>query len=322
MATTINKKINHIYLLLEKLANGEELYPQNPRLQSELDVNERTLRRYLEDIYSLYPHIVLTQKTQKEFSDRKVTVYKVANKEQDVSNIFRFFLQNSDDLSWLLQVVYENNPALLKDYEDDTKKSLEKILKDDEDIFLFVNSPFEEMDNKAFSANFKALKTAVKNHEYKNIQYNYMQQEHLEDVKCLKIIYTDNNWYVAIETKEEQLRLLRIAFIEKLHYSNKLYYHKTVLQKYSKYFKNIQNAMSLNKTPQTALLVASKNVSIYFQKGMKKFFPSQRYIKTLDDGSVEFSIDYTNDMEILPFIKKWLPDITIVEPIELREQLP
>jgi len=36
MATTINKKINHIYLLLEKLANGEELYLQNPRFQSEI----------------------------------------------------------------------------------------------------------------------------------------------------------------------------------------------------------------------------------------------------------------------------------------------
>jgi predicted DNA-binding transcriptional regulator YafY len=216
--------------------------------------------------------------------------------------------------------VYENNPSLLKDYETQNKKALERILRDDEEIYLFVNYPFESMDDEIFAKHFKILKTAVKNHEYKTIFYNYMQKEVLEDVKCLKIIYTDNNWYVAVETKEEKLRLLRIAFIEKLAYSKKLYFHKNVLEKYTKFFKNIQNAMSHNKNPKTAKLLASKNVAIYFKKGMKKFFPSQKYIKTLDDGSVEFSIDYTNEMEILPFIKKWLPDIKILEPQELKNR--
>ena len=321
MATSIiSKKVNHIYLLLEKLASGEELYPQNPGLQSELDVNERTLRRYLEDIHSLYSHIVLTQKIKKEFSDKKVTVYRVVDMEKDVSEIFRFFLLNSNDLSWLLQLAYENNPSLIKDCKDDSRRTLEKIIKNDEDVFLFINYPFESMSDDLFIKHFKNLKLAVKNHEYRTIDYNYMKKETLEDVKCLKIVYTDNNWYIAIETNTQEVRLLRIAFIEKVSYSKKTIFHKTIFEKHTKYLKNIQNAMSLDQEPKTARLIASRKVAIYFTDRMKKFFPSQKYIQTLDDGSVEFSIDYTNDMEILPFIKKWLPDIEILGPVELKNR--
>jgi predicted DNA-binding transcriptional regulator YafY len=248
MSTTINKKINHIYLLLEKLANGEELYPQNPRLQSELDVNERTLRRYLEDIYTLYSHIVVTKKIPKEFSDRKVTVYKVVDKEKDISAVFKFFLNHSDDLSWLLQLAYENNPKLLRDFKDENRESLEKLLKEDEDIFLFVGSPFESMDDNKFLQTFSQLKTAVKNHEYRDILYGYEGEEYLKNLKCLKLIHTDNNWYIAVETSEEVLRLLRVAFIEQVVYSKgQSSFHKSILNKYSNYFKNMKNAMSLNK---------------------------------------------------------------------------
>jgi len=322
MATTINKKINHIYLLLEKLATGEELYPQNPRLQSELDVNERTLRRYLEDIYSLYSHIVLIQKVQKEFSDRKVTVYKVANKEQDVSNIFKFFLQNSDDLSWLLQIVYENNPTLLKDYKDDTKKSLEKILKDDEDIFLFVNSPFEKMDNEKFSSHFTQLKTAVKNHEYRDIEYQYTKSEMLKDLKCLKLIHMNNNWYIGVETKKNKLRFLRLAFIKKINYSNtKVGFQLSVLEKYNTFFSSIQNAMTRNKPFKEALLKATPNISIYFKKNMKPFFPSQKFIQEDEDGNIIFSIQYTSFLEIAPFIKQWQPDLIVLSPDNLKEKI-
>lgn len=56
-------------------------------------------------------------------------------------------------------------------------------------------------------------KNAVKNHEYRTIVYEYDQVEHLENVKCLKIIFTNNNWYLAIETQEDMFRLLRISFI-------------------------------------------------------------------------------------------------------------
>ena len=139
------------------------------------------------------------------------------------------------------------------------------------------------------------------------------------DVKCLKIVFTDGNWYLTIEDAEGNFRLLRVAFIVSLSKSSKNY-QGGILEKYKTYFNKIQNAMSLPSEPlRRALLKASPKVAIYFKEGMKPFFPTQKFKKKLDDGSIIFSIDFTQDMEILPFIKKWLPDIEILEPKDLRE---
>ncbi len=110
-----------------------------------------------------------------------------------------------------------------------------------------------------------------------------------------------------------------MAFIVSLSKSSKNY-QKNVIEKYKTHFDKIQNAMSLpSEVSQKALLKASPKVAIYFRKGMKLFFPTQKFKKKLDDGSVTFGINFTQDMEILPFIKKWLPDIEVLGPIDLRQ---
>ena len=148
--------------------------------------------------------------------------------------------------------------------------------------------------------------------EYRDIKYKYIGEvENLMDSKCLKIVFTDGNWYLAIEDNEENFRLLRVAFIVSLSKSSKNYQSK-ILDKYKTHFNKIQNAMSLPSEPfQRAVLKASPKVSIYFRKGMKSFFPSQKLNEIMNDGSVIFCID---------FIKRWLPDIEILEPKSLRDK--
>ncbi|MBE3606704.1 hypothetical protein CCAL13119_07075 [Campylobacter sp. RM13119] len=46
---------------------------------------------------------------------------------------------------------------------------------------------------------------------------------------------------------------------------------------------------------------------------MKPFFYLAKIYKRARWGSVEFSINFTQDMDILPFIKRWLPDIEILD---------
>jgi predicted DNA-binding transcriptional regulator YafY len=317
MSTTINKKINHIFLLLEKLSKGEELYSQHEGLIAELDVNQRTLDRYLKDIHSLYGHIVRTEKKSKEFSERKVTAYRVVDKKKDISEIFKFFIENSADLSWLLQLVHENNPSLLD--ESDDKELLEESIKQDKDIFLFKSNPLEHLSdekNKLFSI----AKMAVKNHEYRSIEYKYRAQESITDVKLLKLIFMNNNWYLAIE-QEDNLRLLRFNFITSLQYAKKSNYQGKVLDKYNNFFIALQNPMTLDTSFSTARLLASPNIAIYFKESMKPFFPSQKFIKENEDGSIEFSLHYTQPIEIMPFIKQWQPDMIIVSPSTLKDKL-
>jgi hypothetical protein len=53
---------------------------------------------------------------------------------------------------------------------------------------------------------------------------------------------------------------------------------------------------------------------------MKKFMSSQKFFEKVDD-EVVFTLEYTQELEILPFIKRWLPDLIILEPKELKDRL-
>jgi len=53
---------------------------------------------------------------------------------------------------------------------------------------------------------------------------------------------------------------------------------------------------------------------------VKKHLRSQETIKRGEDGlTLRFQI--TNDMEILPLIKRWIPHIKIISPNSLKEKL-
>ncbi|BBG66765.1 hypothetical protein NNO_2062 [Hydrogenimonas sp.] len=322
MSTAIKRKTDHIFTLMEKMAAGEELYAQNERLHDELglegtrEAKERKIRRYLEDIHDLYGHIVVTEKRRKEFGDRKVTVYRVVDRERDVAEVFRRFIEHHDDLSWLLQVVREHNPRLLSG----ERKRFERLLKEEEDIFLFIGSPFETFEEGRSKEIFRQLKTAVKNREYRDIFKCTGAVE--KSVKCLKLIHMADNWYLAGETEEGRFRLFRVAFIERVGYSkNRIGYQPKILDKYAHVFASLQNPMTLDRPFETARMVASAEVAYYFKEGMKPFFPTQKFLKELEDGSVEFTVSFTQPMEILPFVKQWLPHISIISPEKLKIEL-
>lgn len=327
MKTTKNdNKVSIIFSLMERLAKGEALSPMDKRIQNEFSINERSLRRYLEDIYLKYRDIVVTEKVYNEnISKRAVIAYKVPDKERDVSRVLKFFMEHSDDLGWLLQLVNENDPSLLKNdnLEKSFKYRLEQTIKRDKNIFLIIGTPFENLGNPTLKRYIRELKIAVKNMEYRRIVHFHRGKKTEENLKCLRLVFVDNNWYLASENENEEFRFVRLVFIESIDYAkNKngsimTTYPSHTIQKYQNFFSSIQNAMTLHAPSKRAVLIASPIISHYFDRGMKPFFPSQKYIETKDDGSIVFSIDYTQPLEILPFIKRWAPDITISEPKSL-----
>jgi predicted DNA-binding transcriptional regulator YafY len=225
-------------------------------------------------------------------------------------------------MGWLMQLIHTNDPTILKGFDDDQKKALQRHAKKDKDVVLFRTNPLENLMDLETEKLLRVLKNAVKNHEYRTFEYTYNNHsETLEDLKCLKLIFMKNNWYLATENEEHKFRFLRIAFIDKIDYSSKSGYQKSILDCYDDFFATMQNPMSLPFVQKkTAILKAHGRIAIYFKKSMKKFMESQTFIREEEDGVV-FSVQYTQPLEILPFIKEWLPDMEILEPKELREML-
>ena len=136
------------------------------------------------------------------------------------------------------------------------------------------------------------------------------------------MIFIDNNWYVSIIDNDNKLRLVRISFIENITYASKSesYQLSSVRDELEFIEHKLQNSMSLyNRDIKTAVLKALPSISRYFERDMKKFFPTQEFKEKSEDESVIFTIDYTQPMEILPFIQRWIPDIIIHEPQELKD---
>ena len=320
MSSDADNKTIVIFEILKKLVAKQEIYLTDTELLDELRIKERTLRRYMGEIDKLFPDAFRIESKLIGHGKRPVKVLRVYDKNKDIIDVLECLLKYSNDLGWLIGLLNENDPSLFNDLNKHEKEKVSKQLKEDSDIFLFRTNPLEVLQDELSKRYLSELRNAVKNKECRNIKYKYIgEMENLIDVKCLKIIFTDSNWYLAIEDTERNSRLLRVAFIVSLSKSSKKYEGK-ILKEYETYFNKIQNAMSLPSEPlQRALLKASPKVAIYFQEGRKLFFPSQKFKETLGDGSVTFSIDFTQDMEILPFIKKWLPDIEILEPRSLRE---
>jgi predicted DNA-binding transcriptional regulator YafY len=315
----MNDKTVHILTLLQKLCSGEELYPQKELTLNELGINARTLERYLKEIKYFFENAILAEKKFVESRAKSLTVYRMAD-ENDAIKILKILLEkNNSDISWIFPLVYENDMKFLKELNGKIRDATTKNMKKNNDIFLFKTNPFEDTQNIFFIK----LQKAVENTEYRDIIYEYKEKETLNSVKCLKLIFINSNWYLACEDQTQKFRLLRISFIKDVIYSKtKERYQRSVLSKYKTYFENMQNAMTLyGIEAQKAVLCADRNIACYFKKEMKPFFISQRFIRENSDGSIVFDISYTQSLEILPFIKNWLPNIRILEPQSLKVEL-
>ena len=126
---------------------------------------------------------------------------------------------------------------------------------------------------------------------------------------------------MAYVDEKDVLKLGRVAFIEEVTYASKNYFQKSSVEKHLKILnENLQNAMTLfDKEPRKVTIRAMSSVAKYFSEGMKTFLPSQTFIRKEDDGSVIFTLSYTQELEVFPLIQKWMPNLVIVEPAELQE---
>ena len=303
--TTALFKLMEIFLDMKRIDLYEsEIYY---KMNLEEDGNSRKkLERYLNDLEMSYDHIISIKKGHKK-------VWMLLS----VSDVFQEFINNSEDISQLFLLAQDFDSEIFKELE---KGTLSKIAKNDEAVFLFKNSIMEDIRTPEAKIIFKHLKNAIKNCEYRDFEYLYDQKRSYKNEKCLKLIFMDNNWYLAVIDTEGILRFRRLSFISKVGYSVKNSFQKEEIKSYLEFLKKVQNSMTLyGVEPKVATIKATRHIAKYFDEGMKKFLPSQTFKSKEDDGSVLFTLKYTQALEVLPLIQRWLPDLIIIEPQELKD---
>lgn len=271
-------------------------------LVDKLQLGTKQLGRLLDKLESEFDNIILLENTKKK-------TYKLVKP----IDLFVEAFENSNDIGWFFNLAHDADPEIFKE--------LEQFTNTQKHIYKFKNTPFEDVSSLESKITFKRLKTAVELHEYRDIKF-YHDDTIYKNLKCIKLIFMDNNWYIAYINEEEILKFGRVSFVEEVIYSkDKNSYQINSIKKQEKFIEeNLQNSMTLFDKPiQIATIKAHKPIAKYFEKDMKKFLSSQTFKAKLDDGAIIFTLKYTQELEILPFIQKWLPDLEILEPQSLRK---
>ncbi|MCF6201102.1 MAG: WYL domain-containing protein [Hydrogenimonas sp.] len=292
-----------IVIYLKHLHQQGLIDPYDEALQDELDgLGAKQIGRDLETLSNMLEGIKAIKKGRRK-------VYRLIKPIDIFSEMFR----NNFKLGMLFEMARDGMQEIIEEWNEIAHKEHKP--------YMFFNIPFEDIDTIENNQNFISLKNAIERREYRHIDLKGYNPKSFKDVKPVKLLFSEGNWYVAYVDGKD-LRISRIAFIDKVSYSCKSQaYQPSSVKQYLNWLKNgYQNPFSRYGIPsKTATLYAKPNIAHYFDEDMKKFFPSQQFIEKEANGGVRFSIRYTQEMEILPFVQRWMPDLLIESPSELKE---
>ena len=179
------------------------------------------------------------------------------------------------------------------------------------DIYAIKTNPFEVLKIDFFHD----LKEAIKYRQYIDIEYFSDKRYFFERIKPLKIVFAENNWYLAMISNDELnngFKLLRINFIKDINIYQDTFKRDKEALNFIKTFNSVFQGYKAK--PFEVKVKVNKEVERFFDK---KHHPTQQNYKK-DELILIFNI--TNKMEILPLIRKWLPHLKIISPLWLKEE--
>lgn len=262
-------------------------------------LSKQTFSKYIQHILSSeFGEYIYVDKSKKNY------IYKPAL--PDISEVIKYY--NGDKYTYdeflasqsVIRYLNENNA--------------EEILNLFKENFVAIDNPLQ--DNLINKMEFAFIKQLLQSKRF-NYKINLICVDTtINDAIFLKIIYSDKNYYALLK-HNNNIFLRRLAFIKEIQKSKK-YLVKDFPSGVDMKIKAMSNSLSLYDCPRKiARLQISENISKYFQADMKKFFKSQ---KIINNSPLQIEIEYTNSLEILRFVKTWLPDIKILSPQELIKE--
>ena len=134
-----------------------------------------------------------------------------------------------------------------------------------------------------------------------------------ENVKPYKIIIFDGFFYLFCQVKDYYPKFY-LKEITDLVISEQTFEHK------DKVLASMQKAQDIWFDPAKeafeVILFLDSTARVYFERKPIK----DQFLKKYDDGTGEVTIYITNKEEAFSILKKWLPHVKVVEPMELQEE--
>lgn len=288
--------------LLKELLEGKKINLKDFSLQN--DISVRTAQRYVEDISEIFSENLIREEDTYSF----VTNHFL---EKNMLSFDKKELEIFVDLFSLIDFDFVTK------FDENSSKFLKKIQKNYSLTYMIKQPAFENIFGK--KELISDIKNAIKNKRYVNIRYFSDKEFVFEEVKILKIVYTDGNFYVATLTNDEinnGFKFLRLNFITQIELLKNSF--QRVIEG-EMFLKNFQTIFSNYKIePYEVILEVDSSIKRFFKQ--KKFLTSQAILEEKENGNLIISYNITNDMEIFPLIRKWLPNIKIISPQSSKDK--
>jgi predicted DNA-binding transcriptional regulator YafY len=289
-----DKILTRLTLILSKLYRGEAL--DKKELASEFNVSERTIYR--------------------DFKERLISfpIYQDSDKRWRMSKEFALdkSLTLEDEIS--LCILQD----LSKQMGDKFSMKIDKLfdrLKNDNCHPIYTKLDMEDMSG--FYENIEIIESAIKDKKVINIRYSQSEENsYIIEVKPLRVASFDGFWYLVALDHKDRVKKYYFKAISDIKIDKKEF----VLNK------NIIEVMqeSINiwfelDTKFEVVLQANHNIAKYFIR--KPISSTQKILEKKEDGSIVLTLQITSMMEIKNHILKYLPDLIILSPKWLDQEI-
>ena len=287
-----DKILTRLTLILARLNDGETLSVKE--LAEEFNVSTRTLQRDFNERLSAFP--VYQDKRRWKMQDE-----------------FRVEKTKSIQEELVLDIIEKMTESIGGKFATTSHKLLSKIRNDD------FNPIYTKLNIEDISDRFddiQLIEKAIKNKTELECSYkNDREGVFRTTVQPLKIVNYEGFWYLVA---------LRDNRVQK-------YYIKTL--------SNIQNTSTAFTMEENIGELLENSINIWFKSGIEPFevkiyadevatkyfkrraLPTQSIETLREDGTMEFTVTITDEMEIIPIIKYWLPHLRVLEPLWINEMI-
>jgi predicted DNA-binding transcriptional regulator YafY len=284
--------LTRLTVILSRLNDGEAL--SVTELAKEFNVSERTIQR--------------------DFNERLISfpIYQ-EKKKWKMQEGYRLEKSTSIEDAVVLDIMQKLIEGAGNQFSSRANKLLSKI-KNDRLNPIYAKLDMEDIGDKLKEV--QQLEGAISEKQVITCVYSFEDYSKELELKPLKIANYEGFWYLlALDARNDELKKYYLKNIKQI---NRL---DTTFTSTAKLDHILDNSISIwfdkDVEPYSVTLQVSNVVAKYFKR--KPISNSQKIEALYEDGSMDISVEITNDMEIMPFVKYWMPHIQILKPKRIND---
>ena len=286
--------LTRLTIILSRLNDGEALSVK--ALAEEFNVSDRTIQR--------------------DFNERLISfpVYQ-DKKKWKMQDGFRLEKSTSVEDAVVLDIMQKLMEGAGNNFSAKANKLLSKI-KNDSFNPIYAKLDMEDIGDKLKEV--QQLESAIRGKNLVMCRYDFEGYHKELDLKPLKIANYEGFWYlIALDARND---ILKKYYLKNIHQIKVL---DETFESAEKLDRLLDNSISVwfeqNTEPYRVRLYISDVVAKYFKR--KPISKSQITESLHEDGSMVVSVEITHDMEIIPFVKYWMPHIIVLKPARVDEAI-